>query len=111
MVSFKDTTGEGDIVLVVADQVFYALVCSIERDTTRKDEWWHVTMQMLTLPPRRITWTLREPQLCGQESFTMGGEPRFIKAVDFGIKKEPAPKEEGAQTVQERRKGVLKVVK
>lgn len=83
---FKDTTAEGDIILIATEKpqaLFYAMVTLIERDTTKKDEWWHVTMQILTIPPQRVTWTLREPQFTGQEIFTMGGEKRFVRAVEF----------------------------
>jgi hypothetical protein len=88
IVNFKDSTDIGDLVLIVAKEpqisVFYALVTDIERDTSRKNEWWHVSLTLLTLPPQEITWTLRTPQFTGMEVFTMGGEERFVKAVDFG---------------------------
>jgi len=61
----------------------YAHVGNIERDSSRKDEWWHVKMKILSIPLQEVTWTLRTEQLTGQEIFTMGGEERFIKAVDF----------------------------
>ncbi|KAF0189046.1 MAG: hypothetical protein FD168_1265 [Desulfobulbaceae bacterium] len=89
VVKFKDSTDIGDLVLIVAKEpqvmVSYALVTSIERDDSRKNEWWHVGMTLLSLPPQKITWTLRTPQLTGMEVFTMGGEQRFVKAVDLGI--------------------------
>ncbi len=87
LVSFKETTDIGDIVLVAAKEpqmLVYARIERIERDPSRKDEWWHVGMTMLTLPLQRISWTLRTEQMTGQEIFTMGGEDRFIKSVDFG---------------------------
>ncbi|MEW6593586.1 MAG: hypothetical protein AB1413_01820 [Thermodesulfobacteriota bacterium] len=80
---FKETTVPGDIVLVVADHLLYAVVSKIERDVAKRDEWWHLTMQLLTVPPKQVVWTLREPQFTGQEIFTMGGEKRFVKAVAF----------------------------
>ncbi|HSR35958.1 MAG TPA: hypothetical protein VLL73_02165 [Desulfurivibrionaceae bacterium] len=80
---FKETTVPGDIVLVVADHLLYAVVGNIERDVAKRDEWWHLTLQLLTVPPKQVVWTLREPQFTGQEIFTMGGEKRFIKAVAF----------------------------
>ncbi len=86
IVDFKETTDVGDIVLIVAKEpqiLVYALVTSIERDTSRKDEWWHVGMQLLTVPVQPVTWTLRMAQFTGQEIFTMGGEQRFVKAVRF----------------------------
>lgn len=86
IVPFKETAEVGDIVLVLAEAdqqptLIYALLTDIERDTTRKDEWWHVSMQLLSVPPQAVVWTLRTPQFTGQESFTMGGQGRFIKAV------------------------------
>jgi len=89
VVKFKDSTDIGDLVLIFAKEpqvmVSYALVTGIERDDSRKNEWWHVEMTLLSLPPQKITWTLRTPQLTGMEVFTMGGEQRFVKAVDLGI--------------------------
>jgi hypothetical protein len=86
IVRFKDTTDSGDIVLLVAEKpqmLIYALVTSVVRDETKKEEWWHVTMQVLTVPPHTVTWTLRTPQMTGLEIFTMNGEKRFVKAVQF----------------------------
>ncbi len=86
---FKDSTDVGDLVLIVAKEpqisASYALVTDIERDASRKNEWWHVGLTLLSLPPQKITWTLRIPQFTGMEVFTMGGEQRFVKAVDFGV--------------------------
>lgn len=81
---FKDTTDIGDIVLVVTEQLFYALVTDIARDESKKDEWWHVTLEALIMPPQQMVWTLRTAQLTGMEIFTMGGVQRFVKAIDFG---------------------------
>ena len=87
IVRFKDSTDIGDLVLIVAKEpqmlASYALVTDIERDTSRKNEWWNVSLTLLSLPPQEITWTLRTPQFTGMEVFTMGGEERFVKAVDF----------------------------
>jgi hypothetical protein len=87
-VCFKNTTEVGDLVLLVAKEpqmLVYALVTGIERDETRKDEWWHLQMNILTVPPQPMTWTLRMEQFTGQEIFTMGGEERFVQAVDFTL--------------------------
>ncbi|MEW6500727.1 MAG: hypothetical protein ACOY8P_01325 [Thermodesulfobacteriota bacterium] len=107
---FKETTAPGDIVLMVADHLLYALVTAIERDLAKRDEWWQVTMQLLTVPPKRVVWTLREPQFSGKEIFTMGGEKRFIKAVDF---EGWSPKAEKPPTQLRKsvKKPVLKVIK
>ncbi|MFH2124792.1 MAG: hypothetical protein ABIJ50_15090 [Pseudomonadota bacterium] len=87
MVRFKDSTDIGDLVLIVAKEpqisALYALVTDIERDSSRKNEWWHVSLTLLSIPPQETIWTLRTPQLTGMEVFTMGGEERFVKAVEF----------------------------
>jgi hypothetical protein len=92
---FKETTVSGDIVLVVAknpQMLLYATVGDIKRDETRKEEWWHVTLHLLSIPMQTVIWTLRTSQFTGQEIFTMGGEGRFIKAVRFdGVRSGPAP--------------------
>ena len=85
-VVFKESTGPGDLVLIAADNprmLVYARVDAIEPDPGRKDSWWHVTLQLLTVPPQLIVWTLREPQFTGREIFTMGGDQRFMQAVQL----------------------------
>ena len=87
LLPFKDTTNIGDIVLIAAktpQMLMYALIRDIERDQTRKDEWWNVHMSALAIPLQKLTWTLRTPQMTGMEIFTMGGEERFVKAINFG---------------------------
>jgi len=82
----KETTTEGDVVLIVAENpltMMYGLVTAIDRDQTRKEEWWHLRMQILAFPPQKAVWTLRAPQFTGREIFSMGGERRFVKALDF----------------------------
>jgi len=82
----KSTTEEGDIVVVLTENpqtLTYAVVSGFERDTAKVNEWWHVTMQLVSVPPQQVTWTLRTPQFTGEDIFTMGGEKRYIKAVDF----------------------------
>ncbi|ADH86193.1 hypothetical protein [Desulfurivibrio alkaliphilus] len=114
---FKDTTQESDIVLIIADQLFYAVVTDIARDDSRRDEWWHVTFQLLTIPPRQVIWTLREEQFTGQEIFTMGGEKRYIKAISWRPEDgTPAATEPAATAAKpgkssRRRKSHLKVIK
>ncbi|MEW6289631.1 MAG: hypothetical protein AB1545_07225 [Thermodesulfobacteriota bacterium] len=101
----KDSTDIGDIVIIVTEKpqtLSYALITGFERDSTRRDEWWQVGMQLLTVPPQKVVWTLRTEQFTGKEIFTMGGEKRYIKAVDFsgpegGPKKEKKPLEKGKQ--------------
>jgi len=96
IVPFKETTDIGDLVLVVVKEpqmLVYALVNDIERDSSRKAEWWHLHLTFLTVPPQETTWTLRTPQMTGMEIFTIGGEERFVKAVSFapGLQKSPKP--------------------
>jgi len=84
VIDFKETTEVGDIVLIAAknpDMLIYAMVRAIERDESRRDEWWHVRMTVLSVPPQLMAWTLRGPQMTGQEIFTMGGDERFMQAV------------------------------
>ena len=92
LVPFKETTSPGDVVLIAAKEpkmLFYAYVNKIERDSTRRDEWWHVHFTLLSVPLQKLTWTLRSEQINGQEIFTMGGEERFVKAVNFGEGTDP----------------------
>jgi hypothetical protein len=96
IVPFKDTVETGDIVLIAAKKpqmLVYALVSDIVRDDTKHDEWWHVSMHILSLPPGKVTWILRTEQMIGQEIFTMDGEERFMKAVIFETKKTPVKDE------------------
>ncbi len=93
-VPFKETTEVGDLVLLVAEEpqmLVYALVTGIERDRSRRDEWWHLQMQVLTVPPQPLTWTLRMEQFTGREIFTMGGEERFVQAVQLDVPPKPVP--------------------
>ncbi|MEN8136135.1 MAG: hypothetical protein ABFS18_11465 [Thermodesulfobacteriota bacterium] len=85
-VSFKNSTEIGDIVLIAIDtprSLLYARVRDFERDDSRREEWWHITLQLLTVPPQEVKWTLRREQFTGQEIFSMGGDKRFIQAVDL----------------------------
>ena len=108
---FKDTVEIGDIVLIVAKKpqmLVYALISDILRDDTKKDEWWHVSMHVLSLPPRKVTWTLRTGQMSGQEMFTMEGEERFMKAVVFDTHKKPVKEDARKDT---RGKAALRRIK
>ena len=82
---FKNTTEVGDIILIVAKEpqiLQYAVVTGIDRDDSRKDEWWHVHFSFLSIPLQKASWTLRTAQMTGQEIFTRGGEERFVQAVN-----------------------------
>lgn len=111
VIKFKDSTNIGDLILIVAKEpqlmASYALVTDIKRDPSRKDEWWHVDLTLLSLPPQPMTWTLRTAQLTGMEVFTMGGEERFVKAVDLGV----TPPLSDPEPEQEKKGSFLKRVK
>ncbi len=113
IMSLKSTTTVGDIVLVAAKKpqmLVYAMVGDIERDQTRKAEWWHITLHLLSIPMQTVVWTLRTPQFTGQEIFTMGGEGRFMQAVRFDSPAKPTSPVEEKSKGGERRPG-LRIVK
>lgn len=115
IIPFKDTTDIGDIVLIASKEpqmLVYALVTDITRDTTRKAEWWHLRLTFLAIPPQEITWTLRTMQMTGMEIFTMGGEERFVKAVNLApsIKRSPQ-KTQLKQDKDKKKESFLKRVK
>ncbi len=87
LLQFKESTDVGDVVLIAAkspQMLAYAFVSGIERDNSRREEWWHLHLTLLSIPLQQITWTLRRPQMTGKEIFTMGGEERFMQAVELG---------------------------
>jgi hypothetical protein len=110
---FKDSTDVGDVVLIASEQprlILYAKVISIERDPSKKDEWWHICLTFLTVPLQNVIWTLRTAQMTGQEIFTMGGEKRFFQAVVIGT--EPPSASDSPQVRKaSRQKGSLKRIK
>ncbi|PID76680.1 MAG: hypothetical protein CSB24_05465 [Deltaproteobacteria bacterium] len=89
IIDFKDNIAPGDIAIVLLEEVpeniIYASVTGIERDESRRDEWWHLSLALLSVPMQSVTWTLRTPQMTGMEIFTMGGNKRFIKAVELPV--------------------------
>lgn len=117
LVPFKETTDIGDLVLVVAKEpqmLVYALVTDITRDASRKAEWWHMALTFLTVPPQNVSWTLRTPQMTGMEIFTMGGEERFVKAVNMTPslnKGGDVPPAESREKTEEKKAPFLKRVK
>lgn len=115
MIPFKETTEVGDIVIIAAknpEMLVYARVGDIVCDESRKEEWWQVTLNLLSIPLQQVVWTLRTPQFTGQEIFTMGGEGRFIKAVRFvETSSQPIPsvRENPGKGIE--RKTALRVIK
>lgn len=84
VIPFKNSTEKGDIVLVITQDpqvLLYGIVTGIERDTTKKEEWWNIGVNFFTVPLQKVVWTLRTDQMTGKEIFTMGGEKRFFQAV------------------------------
>ncbi len=114
LITFKDTTNPGDIVLICIKKpqlLSYAIVTDIIRDTSRVEEWWQVEMQLLTVPPQPITWVLRTPQLTGMEVFTMGGEEHFVKAVVLENHQQDSPveKQETKNNVKDNIKKIRRI--
>ncbi len=110
---FKMTTEVGDVALIASEQprlILYAKVTSIERDPSKKEEWWHIGLTFLTVPLQHVIWTLRTAQMTGQEIFTMGGEKRFFQAVVIGSER-PAAGESGKGRKTSSPKGSLKRIK
>ncbi len=111
----KPTTDVGDIVVVAGKEpefVTYGVIVAVERDDTRKNEWWHVTMELLGIPLQKVTWTLRTPQFTGQETFTMGGKGRFIQALRIDLGKGPGKIDpEAPQDESKKGSAVLRIVK
>ncbi len=112
IIPFKKTTEIGDIVLITAKKpqmLVYAFVNNIERDNSRKDEWWHVHMTLFSVPLQKITWTLRTEQMTGDEIFTMGGEERFVQAVDISKHGQPVKQKLKTKTPIKKKKGLKRV--
>lgn len=107
---FKQTTDVGDLVLIASEEprlMLYAVVTSIERDSSKRDEWWHLGLTFLTVPLQNVIWTLRTAQMTGQEIFTMGGEKRFFKAIS--VEFDGSPDRNGGKSGL--KKGSLKRIK
>lgn len=114
VIPLKAETDTGDIVIIVGKNpqlVLYALVTSIERDQSKKEEWWHLGLTLLTVPLQKVVWTLRTEQMTGREIFTMGGEKRFFQAVDIGVTRPAVFPEPAAAPSRKRNHPGLKRVK
>ena len=96
----------GDLVLIHYQNrpANYARIEAIEPDI--KKDWYQVTLLLLTIPARTVTWILREEYINGAP-FTMGGQSMRLE----GIKKVSLPeKQEDAEKSFER-KGFEKTAK
>ncbi len=94
---------EGDVVLIYANDQpsVYARIEAIEPDV--KKGWYQVTLLMLTIPARNVTWILRG-EYVGGAPFTMGGQPlriegvkRMPRAVSSSEEEKPPGKKPGPQ--------------
>jgi hypothetical protein len=121
-IPFKDSTVIGDIVLFVNENqeengplgVSYAHITDFVRDTTKRDEWWHVHMAFLVVPPQPQVLILQTPHFTGQETFTIGGKKVFIKALDFSALSEKTmaeKRDKPASSTPEKKKGGLTLIK
>ena len=72
---------EGDVVLIHYQDkpMAYARIEAIAPDV--KKDWYQVTLLLLTIPSRTVTWILREAYIQG-EIFTMSGQPVRIARVE-----------------------------
>lgn len=114
VIRFKENTEAGDLVLILLEQpqiVHYGKVVAIERDFSKKDEWWHLTFYLLTIPPQKVVWTLRTEQFTGREIFTMGGEKRFMQAIRLGEPESPSESGAGGKEKKDQQKSGLRLVK
>jgi len=112
VIPLKQTTDSGDIVLIVGENpqmIFYGLVTSIERDPSKRDEWWNISLTFLTVPIQKVVWTLRTEQMTGREIFTMGGEKRFFQSVDIEKGTEMVPAKD--KVLSEKKRSPLKRIK
>ena len=71
---------EGDVLLVyyMDRPTVYARIEAIETDIKRG--WYHITLLLLTIPTRTVTWILRESYIDG-DPFTMDGMPVRLEEV------------------------------
>lgn len=57
----------------------YAVIESIEPDIKR--DWYQVSLLLLTIPPQRVIWILRDEYIHGTP-FTMGGHPMRLQPFE-----------------------------
>jgi hypothetical protein len=71
---------DGSLVLVYYQDraTVYARIEAIEPDV--KKNWYQVTLLLLTIPAKEITWILREEYIRGTP-FTMGGQSMKLEPV------------------------------
>ncbi len=116
LMELKETIEVGDVALVAAEDpkmLAFAVVTNISRDSSRKAEWWHVEMQMLSVPLQPMTWTLRMPQMCGLEIFTMGGKKMYMAPIQipYGAPRPKPVQDQGKAKKHPKGTARLRVVK
>jgi len=97
---------EGDVVLIHYQDkpALYARIEVIRPDI--KKAWYQVTLLLLTIPARTVTWILREEYINGA-SFTMGGESMRLE----GVKRVSIPEKQEDAEKSFDRKGLEKTAK
>ncbi len=90
----------GSLVLVYYQDrpTVYARIEAIEPDV--KKGWYQVTLLLLTIPAKEITWILREEYIRGTP-FTMGGQSMKLETVPSyrprpAVQPDPNDKEDGS---------------
>ncbi|KPL26804.1 MAG: hypothetical protein AMS23_00140 [Bacteroides sp. SM1_62] len=78
---------EGDIVLIYykSRPTMYARIEAIVPDI--KKDWYNITLLILAIPQKTVTWTLREEYINGSP-FTMDGNVMTLKKVERILPKE-----------------------
>ncbi|MBN2123099.1 MAG: hypothetical protein JW821_02295 [Deltaproteobacteria bacterium] len=86
----------GDIVLIHYQDrpTVYARIEAINPDVKR--DWFQVSLLLLTIPSKPITWILRDEYIQGS-SFTMGGQSMRLERVPSTMSKSPREQDETAQ--------------
>ena len=92
---------ENDLILVNVhgEPAFFARVEKIVPDMKKK--WWQVTLLILQLPVQKMTWTIDDNQIRGEE-FTMGGVPIRLEIVEVPADDEPVMDKKQEEAVTER---------
>jgi hypothetical protein len=102
---------ENDLVLIYFEDnpLSFARIESILPDS--KPDWFHVKLLLLQLPPRLVTWILRDTYINGTE-FTMNGKRMRLEKVvvpDEAASPELIEKREDTQA-PEKAEGKAKVI-
>lgn len=85
---FKEETQINDLVVILKEAeknvtlVDFAQVQEFTLDTTRRDEWWKVSLTLLNIPLIHLNIFLQTSHFTGKEIFTVGGKKFFIKAIN-----------------------------